>query len=100
MMEYKMVKLSVEVRSSSARFRVGVQARSIREALGLVGGRHPRCEVRVVFPIEPSSQAGVLGTEHAQAEAAREEFSKNVGEKKQTEEARNQRPNRVKEGAL
>ena len=33
------VKFSVEVRSGAARFRVGVQAQSIREALRLVGGR-------------------------------------------------------------
>lgn len=78
MTEQKMVKVSVEVRCGAARFRVGVQARNIREALGLVGGRHPGGEVRVVFPIEPegffvrepSSRAGVLGTEHEQAEAA------------------------------
>jgi hypothetical protein len=47
------VKFSVEVRSGSARFRVGVQAQSIREALRLVGGRYPRGVVGVAFPIEP-----------------------------------------------
>jgi len=46
------VKFSVEVRSGSARFRVGVQARSIREALRMVGGRYQRGVVRVVFPPE------------------------------------------------
>jgi len=78
MMEQKMVKVSVEVRSGTARFRVGAQARSIREALGLVGGRFPHGEVRMVFPIEPEgyfvgeppSRAAVLGAEHGQAEAA------------------------------
>ena len=49
----KMVRISVEVRSGSARFRVGVQAENIRKALGMVSGRYPRGVVRVVFPIEP-----------------------------------------------
>ncbi len=48
----KMVKVCVEVREGSARFRVGVQAGSIRKALGAVGARYPREEVRVIFPIE------------------------------------------------
>jgi hypothetical protein len=47
------VKFSVEVRSGSARFRVGVQARSIGKGLRLVGGRYPRGVVEVTFPIEP-----------------------------------------------
>ena len=46
----KMVRISVEVRSGTARFRVGVQAPSIREALGVVGGRYPRGVVGVAFP--------------------------------------------------
>jgi hypothetical protein len=49
----KMVKVSVEVRSGTARFRVSVQAQSIRRALSMVGGRYPTSEVRVSFPIEP-----------------------------------------------
>jgi len=36
------VRLSVEIRSGGARFRVGFQARGIREALRAVGGRYPR----------------------------------------------------------
>ncbi len=44
------VRISVEVRSGGARFRVGVQARSIREALRAVGGRYPRGVVAVAFP--------------------------------------------------
>jgi hypothetical protein len=48
-----MVKVSVEVRNGAAHFRVGVQAKSIRRALGVVGARHPQGEVRVIFPIEP-----------------------------------------------
>jgi len=49
----QMARISVEVRSGSARFRVGAQARSIREALGAVGGRYPRGVVGVAFQLEP-----------------------------------------------
>jgi hypothetical protein len=49
----KMVKVSVEVRSGTARFRVGVQAESIRKALKVVEARYPTSEVRVIFPIDP-----------------------------------------------
>lgn len=48
-----MVNVSVEVRNGAAHFRVGVQAKSIRRALGRVGARYPTSEVRVEFPIEP-----------------------------------------------
>ena len=51
----KTVRISVEVRSGTARFRVGVQARSIREALRLVGGRYPRGMVEVAFPTQTES---------------------------------------------
>lgn len=78
MEQQKMVKVSVEVRSGTARSRVGVQARSIRKALSMVGGRYPQGEVRVVFPIEssgffveePSALARIVGTEQAHQEAA------------------------------
>jgi hypothetical protein len=77
-MEQQMVRISVEVRSGTARFRVGVQAPSIREALALVGGRYPRREVRVVFPIEPEgffvreppAPAGAAGSKQARQVAA------------------------------
>jgi hypothetical protein len=77
-MEQQMVKVSVEARSGTARFRVGVQARSIREALSSVGVKYPRGEVRVVSPMEPegffvrepSVLAGMVGTEQALQEAA------------------------------
>jgi hypothetical protein len=49
------VKFSVEVRSGSARFRVGVQAQSIREARQLVGGTYPRGVVEVDFPTQAES---------------------------------------------
>ena len=63
MEQQKMVKVSVEVRSGTARFGVGVQARSTRKALSMVGGRYPQGEVRVVFPIEPegSLEAARIG---------------------------------------
>jgi hypothetical protein len=77
-MGQKMVKVSVEVRSGTARFRVGVQAQSIRKALSMVGGRYPQGEVRVLFPIEPegffvrepTAVARMVGPEEAQREAA------------------------------
>jgi hypothetical protein len=77
-MAQQMVKVSVEVRSGTARFRVSVQAQSIRKALDMVGARYPGGEVRVVFPIEsesffvdaPPTLAGVLGTEHPKQLAA------------------------------
>jgi hypothetical protein len=61
------VKFSVEVRSGSARFRVGVQAQSIGEALGVAGGRYPRGVVEVHFPIEPE---GLFVHEQTHEEAA------------------------------
>ena len=74
----QMVKVSVEVISGAARFRVGVQAPSIREALSLVGGKYPHREVRVAFPIEserffvqePPRLAGIVGTDHTHKQAA------------------------------
>jgi hypothetical protein len=72
------VKVSVEVRSGAARFRVGVQAKSIRKALSMVGGRYPRGEVRVLFPIEPegffvrdpAALVGMVDTKQSHQEAA------------------------------
>ncbi len=74
----QMVKVSVEVRSGAARFRVGVQAPSIREALSLVGGKYPHREVGVAFPMEPErffvreppALAGIVGTEEIHQDAA------------------------------
>ena len=72
------MKVSVEVRSGTARFGVGVRARSTRKALSLVGGRYPHGEVRVVFPLEPEgflvreapALARIHGSEQAHTEAA------------------------------
>ena len=63
----QMVRISVEVRSGTARFRVGVQAQSIRKALGVVGGRYPHGVVEVAFPIEPE---GFFVHQQTQKEAA------------------------------
>ena len=72
-MNQDLVKVSVEVRSGTARFRVGVQAESVRRALSMVGGRYPRGMVRVVFPNmpeglvvkEPSVPKAMVGREQA-----------------------------------
>ncbi len=48
-----MVRISVDVRSGATRFRVAVQAESIRRALEIVQGQHPGRDVGVVFPIDP-----------------------------------------------
>ena len=77
-MEQQMVKVSMEVRSGAARFRVGVQAPSIMDALGVVGRRYPQGKVKVGFPIEPegffvrepSALAGIVGSEQDHQEAA------------------------------
>jgi hypothetical protein len=73
-----MVKVSVQVKSGTARFRVSVQAQSISKALSMVGARCPGGEVGVVFPIEPEgffvddppTLAGMLGTERPKQPAA------------------------------
>jgi hypothetical protein len=76
-MGQRMVKVSVEIRSGTARFRVGVQAESIGEALNMVGARYPQGEVKVIFPIAPDSffvrgpaLAGMVGPEHSKELAA------------------------------
>jgi hypothetical protein len=74
----RMIKVSVEVRSGTARFGVSVQVESVRRALGMVGGRYPHGEVRLVFPIqpegffvrEPAALAGMVGMEEIRREAA------------------------------
>jgi hypothetical protein len=66
-MEQQMVRISVEVRSGTARFRVGVQAQSIRKALSMVAGRYPHGVVEVPFPIEPE---GFFVHQHTHKEAA------------------------------
>jgi hypothetical protein len=78
MEQQRMVKVSLEVGSGTSRFRVGVQARSIRYALRMVEGRYPQAEVRVLFPIEPegffvgepSAPTTVVGHERIYRDAA------------------------------
>ena len=48
------VRVSVEVRHAAARFRVGVQASSIRRAVDLVRGFYSASDIKVVFPIDPA----------------------------------------------
>jgi hypothetical protein len=49
------IRVSVEIQSGAARFRVVVWAESIDRAVRLVGARYPECEARVLFSIEPEA---------------------------------------------
>jgi dihydrodipicolinate synthase/N-acetylneuraminate lyase len=49
----QVVRVAVEVRSGAARFRVGVQASSIRRAVSLVKGLYSASDIKVLFPIDP-----------------------------------------------
>ena len=68
-----MVRISVEVSSGAACFRVSVQAQSIQRAVSLVGERYPNGNVRVKFPIDAESffakdsadRAGIAGRKQA-----------------------------------
>jgi hypothetical protein len=72
------VRVSTEVRSGAARFKVKVQASSIQRAASLVGGFHPASDVRVVFPIDPEgffvedalAQEGLIETGDSESSAA------------------------------
>ena len=48
-----MIRISVEVSRGAARFRVAVQAESIKRALEIVESQNPSCSAKVVFPIKP-----------------------------------------------
>ncbi len=50
-----MVRISVQVSSGSARFRVMVQAESIERALEVARRHNPATECQVSFPIDPES---------------------------------------------
>ncbi len=50
-----MVRITVEVGRGAVRYRVAVQAESIRRALEIVEGTNPDREIRVTFPIDPES---------------------------------------------
>jgi hypothetical protein len=48
-----MIRISIEVRSGTARFKVSAQAESIEGALGIAKRYNPGKECKVVFPIDP-----------------------------------------------
>jgi hypothetical protein len=48
-----MIKISIEVKSGAARFKVTLQAESIERAMEMAKRYNPGNECRVVFPIEP-----------------------------------------------
>jgi hypothetical protein len=50
-----MVRISVEVTSGAARFRVMVQAESIERALEIANRHNPDGECRVTFPLDPET---------------------------------------------
>jgi hypothetical protein len=50
-----MIRISVEVSSGAARFRVMVQAESIERALEIVARQNPGKECEVTFPIDPET---------------------------------------------
>ena len=50
-----MVRISVEVKSGSARFRVMVQAESIERALEIARRHNPDQECHVTFPLDPET---------------------------------------------
>ena len=44
-----------EVNAEANRFRVGVQAQSIQQAVGIAETHYPGAAVRVVFPLDPET---------------------------------------------
>ncbi len=50
-----MVRISVEVKSGTARFRVMVQAESIERALEIARRHNPGKECQVTFPLDPET---------------------------------------------
>ena len=50
-----MVRISVQVSSNHARFRVIVQAESIERALEIARRHNPAAECEVCFPLDPES---------------------------------------------
>jgi hypothetical protein len=51
----EMIRISIQVSSGAARFRVMVQAESIERALEIAKKHNPGKECRVTFPIDPES---------------------------------------------
>jgi hypothetical protein len=50
-----MIRISVEVSSGGARFRVMIQAESIERALEIVARQNPGKDCVVTFPIDPET---------------------------------------------
>ena len=50
-----MVRISVQVSSGTARFRVTIQAESIERALEIVASQNPGKACKVTFPIDPET---------------------------------------------
>ncbi|HZY58048.1 MAG TPA: hypothetical protein VFE09_09675 [Rubrobacteraceae bacterium] len=50
-----MVRITIEASNGAARYRVAVQAESIRRALEIVEGLNPGSDFRVTFPIDPET---------------------------------------------
>ncbi len=50
-----MVRITVEVGRGAIRYRVAVQAESIRRALEIVEGMNPGGELKIACPIDPES---------------------------------------------
>ena len=50
-----MIRITVDIDSGTARYRVAVQAESIQRALELVERMDPGCKSGVAFPIDPES---------------------------------------------
>ena len=50
-----MVRISIQVSSGSARFKVAVQAESIERALEIAERHNPGKQCRVTFPLDPET---------------------------------------------
>ena len=70
-----MVRITVEVGSGAVRYRVAVQAASIRRALEIVERLNPGSDPRVTFPIDaetffvrdPAAMVGLIGRQNLAA---------------------------------
>ncbi len=50
-----MIRISVQVSSGAARFKVAIQAESIERALEIVARQNPGKKCEVTFPIDPET---------------------------------------------
>jgi hypothetical protein len=86
-----MVRISVEVGQGAVRYRVVVQAESIRRAVQIVEEMNHDNDFRVVFPIEPetffvkdpTATAGLIEQEVPAASVARHNFCLTLAEQNQ-----------------